>query len=411
MKRRRSRWAWKLLLVVFVALIGFGAYTLDRMALSYLTGQRRMPGRDFSGAPVRMDGPVPGFAFLGRMAPSEQPPGVRVLRPRETGRELGLRSGDVITHVDGKTFHDGDELHGYFLSDHTAGDRLTLTVEREGEPPRELQLVLGPFLRNPADLGLPYMDVEIRLSSGFTLRGWFILPPEGSDGRSGVFVHGAKSSRFQALETAKHWYRRGYGLLMMDLSGRGASDGDYVTYTVNERLDVASMTKWLRQRPTVRVDAVVVFGTSNGAAASVYAAAQDPALAALVLDAPFSDLWAAAGEMLESRGASPWLRYPLSVFARARAGLDLTEVRPIDVIGQIRAPVLFIHGDADDEVPPYHSERLARVRKEAGLPTERWVLPGGEHGFDNYPPAGIFWNRVLDFFDAALGGAPPALTL
>ena len=55
MKRRKTRWAWKLLLVVFVALIGFGAYSLDRMALSYLTGQRRVPGRGFSGAPVRMD--------------------------------------------------------------------------------------------------------------------------------------------------------------------------------------------------------------------------------------------------------------------------------------------------------------------------------------------------------------------
>jgi hypothetical protein len=54
---------------------------------------------------------------------------------------------------------------------------------------------------------------------------------------------------------------------------------------------------------------------------------------------------------------------------------------------------------------------MAEARKKAGLPTERWLLPGGQHGFDNYPPEGIFWNRVLDFFDAALGGAPPALTL
>ncbi|HEX9723058.1 MAG TPA: CocE/NonD family hydrolase [Vicinamibacteria bacterium] len=411
MRSRKLKWAFRLLPLVLVALAGVGAYSLDRMALSYLTGQRRVPGRDFSGAPIRMDGPVPGFAFLGQMAPSEQPPGVRVVRPREAGREIGLRPGDAITEVDGKTFHGGDELHRYLLSDHTAGDRVTLTVEREGEAARALLLVLDPFLRSPADLGLPYMDVEIRSTSGFTLRGWFIPPPEGSDGRSGVFVHGAKSSRFQGLAAATHWYRRGYGFLMMDLSGRGASDGDYVTYTVNERLDVASMTKWLRERPTVKADAVVVFGTSNGAASSIFAAAEDPAIAALALDAPFSDLWAASGEMLESRGASPLLRYPLSLFVRARAGLDLAVVRPIDVITQIRAPVLFIHGDADDEVPPYHSERMAEARKQAGLPTERWLLPGGQHGFDNYPPEGIFWNRVLDFIDAALGGAPPALTL
>jgi dipeptidyl aminopeptidase/acylaminoacyl peptidase len=197
----------------------------------------------------------------------------------------------------------------------------------------------------------------------------------------------------------------------MDLSGRGASEGDFVTYTVNERLDVASMTKWVRQQESVRPDAVVVFGTSNGAASAIFAAAEDPALAALALDAPYSDLWAAAAEMLSARGVSTWLRYPLSAAVRWRAGIDLMSIRPADAIAEIQAPVLFIHGDADDQVPPYHSERLDKLRREAGLPSERWVLPGGEHGFDNYPPPGIFWNRVLDFFDAALGGAPADLTL
>ena len=94
---RKRRWVWKLLAVLLVGLFGFGAYTLDRMALSYLTGQRRVPGRDFFGTPVRDGGPVPGFAFLGRTQRSESPEGLRILRPWESGREIGLRSGDVIT--------------------------------------------------------------------------------------------------------------------------------------------------------------------------------------------------------------------------------------------------------------------------------------------------------------------------
>jgi dipeptidyl aminopeptidase/acylaminoacyl peptidase len=51
---------------------------------------------------------------------------------------------------------------------------------------------------------------------------------------------------------------------------------------------------------------------------------------------------------------------------------------------------------------------MNEARKRAELASELWVLPGGEHGFDNYPPEGIFWNRILDFFDHALGGPPPA---
>jgi dipeptidyl aminopeptidase/acylaminoacyl peptidase len=68
--------------------------------------------------------------------------------------------------------------------------------------------------------------------------------------------------------------------------------------------------------------------------------------------------------------------------------------------------VLFVHGDADRKVLPYHSDSMAQVRREAGLPTQTWSIPGGRHGFDDYPPPTVFWDRVLDFYDEAIG-APP----
>lgn len=405
---RIGRW----ICVSAVALLGLGIYSIDRMALSYLKGQRRVPGRDYWGEPVRTGGTVPGFAFLGRLDLSENIPGLKVVRPRDSAREIGLEPGDVILSVDGKVFKDGRELHRAFLRDYSAGDVVRLRVGREGESPREIELALRPFLRDPGDLGLAFEAVEIESLSGLTLRGWFIPPPERSDGRAGIFVHGAKSSRFQALDQgAKFWHRRGYGLLTMDLSGRGTSEGEYVSYTVNERLDVLSMLGWLREHGQVEPSKIVLFGTSNGAAASIYAAAEDPKLSALALDAPYSNLWKASGEELRARGMFPVLRYPLALAVKLRTGIDLLAVRPGEVITHIRAPVLFIHGDADRRVLPYHSEIMAEARKKAGLPTERWVLPGGEHGFDHYPPVGIFWSRVLDFFDRSLGGPPPHLEL
>jgi alpha-beta hydrolase superfamily lysophospholipase len=412
------------LLVLAVGLITgvyFGARTVDRMALAYLTGQRRVAGQGFWGADVRSDGPVPGYAFLGFTRPSENPLGMRILRPLEMGREMGLEPGDVVTAVDGRTFRSAEELMRHLVANYLAGQVVSLTAvsamaEVNGQPsygePRELTMTLRAFLRHPGDLELPFEEVEISSGSGHTLRGWFVPPPERSDGRVGVFVHGANSSRFQALEHgAEHWYRRGYGLLTMDLSGRGTSDGAYISYTINERHDVASMVQWARQRPDVDPSRVVVFGTSNGGAAAIYAAASDPDLPALALDAPYANLWDAAGTMLESRGGHPILRVPLFVAVRLRTGFDLWSVRPEDVVTQIRAPVLFVHGDADRQVPVIHSERMHKLRRDNGLPSELWVLPGGEHGFDNYPPEGIFWNRVLDFLDRALGGAPPAWQL
>ena len=340
---------------------------------------------------------------------------MRLVRPWDMAREMGLRAGDVITAVDGEAFRSSEDLARHLVNHYTAGQVVPINALREGAEgllPLDLNMTLRPFVRHPGDLELPYEDVEIESDSGYRLEGWFIPPPERSDGRVGIFVHGANASRLQALENgAKFWHRRGYGLLAMDLSGRGSSEGKYITYTVNERLDVRSMLRWARNRPGIDPAKVVLFGTSNGGASAVYAAAGDDALPALVLDATYGDLWDAAGAMLLSRGGHPVLRYPLSVAVRLRAGVDIASVRPFDVITQVKAKVLFVHGDADRQVPVTHSEKMHEDRLRAGLPSELWILPGGEHGFDNYPPEGIFWNRILDFLDRALGGPPAAWDL
>ncbi|GGW63499.1 S1C family serine protease [Streptomyces griseoloalbus] len=57
------------------------------------------------------------------------------------GARAGIRSGDVITQVDGRRVHSGEELIVKTRA-HRPGDRLELTLERDGEE-REVSLVLG----------------------------------------------------------------------------------------------------------------------------------------------------------------------------------------------------------------------------------------------------------------------------
>lgn len=390
----------------------FGVRLLDRMALAYTTGLRRSPDSPgFGGVMPPQDGPPPGVAFIGFSRPAESADGFVMRRVTAQGREAGLQNGDRVTAVDGVTYRDARDAMGGLISTRIAGETVDLTVMRSGEE-RSVSLRLERYVRHPGDLGLPYEDVSFASDSGHTLRGWWIPPPEDSDGRAVVWVHGAHSSRYQALDHgAEFLHARGYGILTMDLSGRGSSDGEYITYTWNERHDVRSAVQHLRQRWDTDESRVVVFGTSNGAASAIYAAVELGDLPALALDAPYADLWRAAGSMLEMRGGAPALRGPLSLFVWARTGLRIREVRPIEVIAEIPGPVLFIHGGRDRQVPPEHSFELHEARLAAGLPSRRWVLPGGEHGFDDYPPRGILWNRVADFFDDALGGRPPGREL
>ncbi|MDH6567979.1 S1-C subfamily serine protease [Streptomyces sp. SAI-117] len=57
------------------------------------------------------------------------------------GDRAGLRAGDVITEVDGRRIHSGDELIVRIRA-HRPGDRLELTFRRDGRE-RSVSLVLG----------------------------------------------------------------------------------------------------------------------------------------------------------------------------------------------------------------------------------------------------------------------------
>ncbi|MFJ4522173.1 trypsin-like peptidase domain-containing protein [Streptomyces sp. NPDC088810] len=62
------------------------------------------------------------------------------------GERAGLRAGDVVTEVGGERVHTGEELIVKIRA-HRPGDRLRLTVERDGTA-REVSLVLGASERN-----------------------------------------------------------------------------------------------------------------------------------------------------------------------------------------------------------------------------------------------------------------------
>ncbi len=61
--------------------------------------------------------------------------------PGGPGAEAGIRAGDVITAVDGRRVHSGEELIVKTRA-HRPGDRLELTLERDGKE-THVSLVLG----------------------------------------------------------------------------------------------------------------------------------------------------------------------------------------------------------------------------------------------------------------------------
>jgi acetyl esterase/lipase len=70
------------------------------------------------------------------------------------------------------------------------------------------------------------------------------------------------------------------------------------------------------------------------------------------------------------------------------------KISPITHVRKDNPPTLIIHGDMDDLVPLQQSETMAARLKEAGAPSELFVMKGGKHDFvivKEYMPKGIEW--------------------
>ena len=145
----------KKIVVAFLVLalgagIVFGALFVDRMAVNYITGQRPGRGRRVLGRGDREGRPGSRLRVLGFTRASEEPPGLRIMRPWEMAREIGLERGDVVTSVEGETFSSSRELMSHLVRNFEAGETVRLTAVSQGEPERTLTMTLRAFVRHPA---------------------------------------------------------------------------------------------------------------------------------------------------------------------------------------------------------------------------------------------------------------------
>jgi dipeptidyl aminopeptidase/acylaminoacyl peptidase len=246
-------------------------------------------------------------------------------------------------------------------------------------------------------------EVTLQTSDGLALRGWFA---PGSNRGLVILVHGGGGNRLSLLPEARVIARHGYGILLFDSRAHGESDGDLVSWGDREQRDVFAALDFTSASPEVDPGRVAVLGFSIGGSTAALAAARDQRLSAVLLYAT----WTSLEEELRTNQRRIW--GPLSVWAALflvrRAGVDLSNVRPVDHLREIAPrPLLMISGGLDTDTPPPVMRRLFAAASE---PKELWFLEKAWHGgYLEVAPA-EYEARVVGFLDRALlrAEAPPA---
>jgi len=149
---------------------------------------------------------------------------------------------------------------------------------------------------------------------------------------------------------------------------------------------------------TARTKELVIggWGISLGAVALLMAAAQEPALHAIVSDSAYATMQS----LLRQDFGPAFCFIPgVRVIGQLLYGIDPYDVRPIDVVAQIAPrPLLFIHGAADTDVSPADMFQLATAASRGSQAhVQTWLVPDAHH-IAAYAVDHSYTQHVATFF-------------
>lgn len=306
---------------------------------------------------------------------------------------------------------------------------------------------------SPSQLNMTYFDVTFLSYANLTLRAWLIpsglaspvishgapttqyqsISNASSDGDANasnytpsrvavVCVHGAGRDRRAFLRHSKFLSQAGHDVLLFDCGNHGTSDcvpmwplsawpGRAVSLGKREYQDVNAAVNYVLRRGAKKV---VVLGTSQGASSALIAAAKYKNVALLVLENPFVSpdaLVSGIVDIVLSRIGVPVIRRllkpPIMWLSLLRTGNmpRYEQIRAVDFVGQVRAPVLFVHGTEDIIVNYNQSEEL--FYKVTHDRKDIWIVNGAAHTQCWFKEPEQFEERVLAFIREHIDESKP----
>jgi hypothetical protein len=236
-------------------------------------------------------------------------------------------------------------------------------------PSREISTV-------PSDLEMDYQEVWLPVISGENhqestpekVHGWWIPAPVDTRSKSKsewvlLFLHGNADNISENLRHSNRFHRLGFSVLIVDYRGYGLSEGNFPTEsTVYE--DVETAWNYLVNQRGIPPEKIVIYGHSLGGAIAIDLASRQPQAAGAIIEASFTSM----RDMVD-------YQYPyFNIFP-----IDLILTHRFDSINKVKnlkMPILFTHGTADEVVPTSMSKALFDAANE---PKKLFIIPTADH--------------------------------
>ena len=275
------------------------------------------------------------------------------------------------------------------------------TIEVSDAPDLPTGEVYEPFIDNMRAWvfearAYPSKTYSIQTPDGLTLMGHYYEHSPNSPIE--LMFHGYRGTAERDLSGGVHRaIRLGHSAFVVEQRGSGRSDGNVISFGINEHKDCILWINFLIRTFGSDVS-IILTGISMGAS-TVLMAAGNPLpenVIGVLADCGFTTAREMIKIVVRSLKLPPSICYPfIRVGARIFGGFALEETSALEAMKTCKIPVLFIHGDNDQLVPWEMSKQnydTCVCRKEL------LIIPGAGHGLCFPVAPETYMNTMKKYF-------------
>lgn len=242
-------------------------------------------------------------------------------------------------------------------------------------------------------------DYTVSGYGGYTLHVQMLKNPQDTE-QYVILSHGNTDNRIGSLKYVPMYLELGYNCIIYDLRGHGENERTFTTYGILEGEDLQYIIRDARQRYP-KLTKLGLHGESLGAATTITALKGKPDVDFAVADCGFADIENVLKEGYRKAGVPEILVDIANIGAKIRYHYALRDMRPIDSLDGNLIPVLFIHGENDELIPPQNSVDM--YERTAGE-KELKLIPKAGHAESILIAPDYYKEYVKKFVESVGGG-------
>ena len=238
-------------------------------------------------------------------------------------------------------------------------------------------------------------DIYIKSFDGLKLHGTLLRCD--SNKNCVICFHGytSKGTNDYGL-MAKFYHEQNFNIIMIDARNHGESEGKYTGFGVLDRKDAV---KWIDYAIELFGKDVNIFlhGDSMGGATVLMTSGMELPnnVKAIIADCAFTSAEEVFSHVLKRDYHIP--KFPImritERMTKKKAGYGYNDVSTLNEVAKTKVPILFIHGEVDDFVPVWMSEKNYEA---CNSEKQLLIVKGADHAESYYADTALYENAVKD---------------